>query len=522
MSKIQYILILTLFITAFSRAQETSNNVSPATAEEASDLVFYATGVGLTLVECINLALENNLGLELAEAAPQISSLNIIKEKAEYDPQVNLEFKYRIETKALGGSRPERFIFGSPSIETETATYSGEIKQKLPTGGNISLLGLAQRLEASYAQGREYNGEFSIGLEQPLLKNFGIKLAGARINYYKELNEAAKADLERTTSDLVYSVIMYYWEVTRAMLSLKVNEKALLAANEIYRTNRLKVEIGMLPSVRMLEAEAAVKAREESLLRAQTALGNVIDELNSVIYGKMGVDKWNENLKPIDRPIFAKISVDLQDSLRTALEERAEIRSAKAIYNAKQLAEMVMRNQKLPEFNIFGRTGPNASEDKPDDMWRTLDTFDYDFWEVGANFKYYLGNRASNANYQQACLERQQAELNLDKAKQDITKQVRKAIRELENNYKRVVATQLGRDVAERNLQIQKDYFESGMATTKDILDYQSDLAAAELAEISAIIDYMLSIAEIERVKGTLIYDSTFGFGGSNEEQTEN
>ncbi|MEK7283503.1 MAG: TolC family protein, partial [Acidobacteriota bacterium] len=54
-------------------------------------------------------------------------------------------------------------------------------------------------------------------------------------------------------------------------------------------------------------------------------------------------------------------------------------------------------------------------------------------------------------------------------------------------------------------LQAEQKKFENGMSTSFQVLQFQTDLTTAESRENLAIVDYNKSLAELQRVQGTLL-----------------
>ena len=72
-------------------------------------------------------------------------------------------------------------------------------------------------------------------------------------------------------------------------------------------------------------------------------------------------------------------------------------------------------------------------------------------------------------------------------------------------NIKRIQTTRLARELAEDNLRDQQKRLDVGMATTKDILDFQDQLTTARGNEVQAATDYNVSLAELARAQGTIL-----------------
>ena len=72
-------------------------------------------------------------------------------------------------------------------------------------------------------------------------------------------------------------------------------------------------------------------------------------------------------------------------------------------------------------------------------------------------------------------------------------------------NVRRLRATHLATELAEQNLSDQQRRLDVGIATTKDILDFQDQLTTARGNEVQAQTDYNVSLAELARSQGTLL-----------------
>jgi outer membrane protein TolC len=70
---------------------------------------------------------------------------------------------------------------------------------------------------------------------------------------------------------------------------------------------------------------------------------------------------------------------------------------------------------------------------------------------------------------------------------------------------KSIDATRIARELAEENLRNQQARYDVGLATTKDILDFQDQLTRARFLEVEALTQYNGDLAEMRRVDGTLL-----------------
>ncbi len=105
-------------------------------------------------------------------------------------------------------------------------------------------------------------------------------------------------------------------------------------------------------------------------------------------------------------------------------------------------------------------------------------------------------------------MERQQIELRLADIEKNIALEVREAIRQVETDFKRIKTTRASRRLAEKKLEAEQAKFEVGISTTKDVLDFQVDLAIARSRESRALIDYNKSLVTLYQSLGTTLEES--------------
>jgi outer membrane protein TolC len=78
-------------------------------------------------------------------------------------------------------------------------------------------------------------------------------------------------------------------------------------------------------------------------------------------------------------------------------------------------------------------------------------------------------------------------------------------VRRVEADAKRVEANRAARVLAEEQLRVEQRRLEAGVTTTFNVLSFQRDLSEAQANEIRAIADYYRSLANLEKVRGTVL-----------------
>ena len=75
----------------------------------------------------------------------------------------------------------------------------------------------------------------------------------------------------------------------------------------------------------------------------------------------------------------------------------------------------------------------------------------------------------------------------------------------LQSDLKNVDATRIARELAEENVRNQRARYDVGLATTKDLIDYQDRLTRAQFLELEALTRYATDLAELRRAEGSLL-----------------
>ena len=116
-----------------------------------------------------------------------------------------------------------------------------------------------------------------------------------------------------------------------------------------------------------------------------------------------------------------------------------------------------------------------------------------------------LSNALARSEVTQSRIARSQAELNHRQLLSNVTLEVRQSAADVTSARQRIDTTRVARALAEENLRNQQKRHDVGMATTKDLLDFQTRLTSARAAEVQAKIDYAIAVARWLRAQGRLL-----------------
>lgn len=475
----------------------------------------------LTLAEAVHEALDHNPGVASQRLTPLRQREEIRKAEAIFDPVFSLTFnKDRREA-------PNSSALAAVRVNV-TTNVNGDValKKKLRTGADFAIDFTNNRLVSNAAfQGLvpQYRPELVFSLTQPLLRNFGANFAYLLVDITSITSEAARYTYRAQLADFVKRVIEAYWTVVFARENLAVQRQSLELARQTLRDNRERVRVGLLAPVAVKEAESEAAAREEQVIVAENALDVAERTLRQFVYLRRGDTFVPQQIEPIEEPRTTRVAVDADAALTTALAQRPEVTAQNLDVRSKNLTARVRENQLLPRLDFVGNVGLNGlggdavptqfagqtvQSSFSGSYGRALDrltTGDFYSYKAGVELEIPLGNAAAKADYAQAKIDASQAELNRRQLLSDVTLEVGKAVNDVVTNMKRIESARVARELAEENLRNQQKRLAVGMATTKDILDFQDKLTSARGTEVQAATDYNVSLAELARAEGTLL-----------------
>ena len=460
-----------------------------------------APGVmALSMKESIALALKGNLDIAIEGFTPQIREQDLLSEKSVYDPSAFLEAlrsdnKLPAQLNLLTGAR----------VLSDLWDFNTGLRQKLPTGGAYELRFNNQFLQVpGSASGDGFISKFGLTITQPLLKNFGFEANETGIRIATNNQSISREQLRLKVSDITTQVQNAYVELVFAIENLEVQRRSLRLAQNLVTLNKARVRAGVAAPVEVTQAEAQEAARVQDVILADKAVRDAEDSLK-VILNIPGTTGWGQEIQPTYSLTFVPKPVNLEETIRTALDSRYEYKSAKLDIENRELSVRLTRNQLLPDLSLTGNVNTNGFGKSYGNNMDAMTSGDFVSYSVGVVLTVPLGNRSAEASHTKARLTAEQAKTSLRQLELQIVQQVREGVRRVEADAKRVDANRAARTLAEEQLRVEQRRLEAGVSTTFNVLSFQRDLAQAQVSEIRSIADYYKSLANLEKVRGTVL-----------------
>lgn len=448
----------------------------------------------LTLDEAIHMAVEKNLDVRAELYNPAQYEADINRYRAIYDPQLTLQTSYTDSNTATLAS-------GGNAVGSQGLILDSSISRLFWTGGTAALIFNNGYTSSNFmTSSKSWQTGLGASISQPLLKNAGRDATEININ----ISRYSKfASLERFNSLLLSTVAQVrteYYKLYSLREEKEVKKVSLELARKILSDTQSRVKAGVLPAMEILNAEYGVATREKELIDAERAVSDQVDVLRLLLQ----MDAKAGNLQTVDLPSRDRFEVVESEAILKALD-RPDIREQKRNLELNELQTGYLSQKTRPDLTLTASaqlTGLDSSY--RGNMDKVL-TFDYPVWMVGLEFKYPLGNNAAENDYRKSRLKTEQISLQLRSLEENSKNEVRAAIRAVEAGYKQIDVTDRGAKFAEERLRSFIKKNEVGLATTKDVLDVENDLATAKSNQIKAVVGYADALTNYWRVTGELL-----------------
>jgi outer membrane protein TolC len=486
----------------------------------------------LTLTEAIGSAVRNNPGLLAGARIAESATYDVLEAGGVYDPIIRIEGTAS-ETSRLTSSRTETGLEAVTLEEIDESQVTADlgISKVLRTGAAIDLAWTNRRRTTNAAfqiLSPSYDPTLGVTLAQPLLRNFGGIFERTTVLLARNTSRQAAAEFEARLADFVADIADGYWNYTQAEADLEVRRHALRLARELVEETEARVDIGTLPPVAAREARADAAAREEEVIRAENDLDLAARTLQyRVMFGAEGGGAPLP-IRPGETHEVRDLGLERDKLLRSAVERRPEVRSARLALANAELVKKQERNARLPaldfvgSYEALGLGGKPVDDDEVNSYAEALERLgsgDFFRYSLGLRLEVPLSNATARARYTKAMIDVRRRQDEVRQIVADVALEIERAAGDVASARKRIEAARVAGELARENLANQKKRYEVGMVTTTDVLEFQDRVISAMAAEAEALADHARASARLRRAEGTLLteYDVIVGYEDAPE-----
>jgi len=416
------------------------------------------TGSKLSLKECIEYSLKNNLS-------------NTI-----YDNQINIAEKQRLE--ALSGYLPQ---------VNASATLDDNIKRQI----TVIPAGVFSPKDIKMQFGNQYNSMAIIQADQTIYDQ--SLLVGLKAN--KPNIELAELKKQQNSDNLIYNTAAAYYQILSYKEQIKLlsqNEKKL---DELLTVQKLQLEKGVITrtvvnriQVNYNNVASQKKVAETNynlaLIRLKNVMGISLDKELAIIDS---INYKQDVVMPSVSDFDVKNKIDYQILEKNILFQEIDLQRK--------------RSMTLPTLSAYGRYGASAFGN---DFAKTFNNW-YGFSAVGLKFNIpvFSGLR----RYSQV----EQSELNLYSARQNLIINSENIKLAMESSNTTLLSSYTDLQANKSNVELAKTVFEDtglqyekGVVALTDFLNADYAYKEAQANYIRSLLNYLTARIDLERSKGTI------------------
>lgn len=272
----------------------------------------WAAPMELTLQDSLDLALQQNPSIEIAQSELDGAKADVSKVRGSFGPSLKLSGSGTYYDEKKDDSRD---------------SYTTKLSMSLPlyTGGNLEgSLGKAKANKVYYEQG-----------------------------------------LDKAKQQLVLDVTKAYFNILQTKNTVEYAEEAVVTMQSHVKNTQAFYQAGTVPKSDVLRAEVELAQNKQDFIIAQNNYNLAVASLNNLL----SLD-YNSELVIKEKLSYDKVDVNLAQSIQKALQQRPEMAQATSQIEAANEGIKVAKSGRHPEVEISGAYGWSDTKFPPeDDSW---------------------------------------------------------------------------------------------------------------------------------------------------------
>jgi outer membrane protein TolC len=362
----------------------------------------------------------------------------------------------------------------------------------LPTDGTISLVNRFGWQDSYSENGRNlqpktFSNRLYLSIAQPLftynrtkltLKGLELNLENAQLSYSMQ-----KLNLEKLVTQLFYNVYL-------SQMSLTISQDEYANTQKSFEITQNKVTAGIAAKEELYQAELNFATAKSTLENAQVTLDNNKDQFKQYI----GMD-ISEEMTVMTDVAFNPVKVDMKKAIDYGLSSRMELRQREIDVTNAQF--QLIRTKSMNEFRGDVALSIGLSGDNP----KLPNIYDKTTNEPGVKVSFNVplwdwGEKKARIKAQEAVIETQ--EINQTDQKVQITVDIRKVYRNLQNLVNQIAIATQNEKNAQLTYEINLERYANGDLTSMDMNLFQTQLSQKKMAYAQTLIDYKIELLNLK------------------------
>lgn len=409
----------------------------------------------LSLVDCLNIALQQNAAISRAHSDLRASQGIVIQTRAVALPQLTAKGQYAEVEKKFQENFPS-----APPAPNKNWDGNIQITQTIYDGGKMIA---------------------------------ALRAAGAT-------KRQAIAQYNTAVADALLAVRTAYYDVLLANQQVTVHEASVNLLQKELEDQQNRYNAGTVPKFNVLRADVAVANERPNLIQARNNYRIAKNNLSNLLGYNLPHDIFEDvPLQLTDTLDDTPYEINLPDAIQQALSQRSELVASRENETLQKLNVVNARAGYQPSLSVFGGYGwKNTQFTDPTDLGYTLHG-----WTVGAEMSWNIFDGLLTHG------KAVQAKAQYEKSKTDLADESRQIELQVRTTYSQFIeakevldSQEKVQEEAEEALREANARAQAGTGTQLDVLDAETALTQARTTKVQALHDYDVARANLQRAIG--------------------
>lgn len=347
---------------------------------------------------------------------------------------------------------------------------------------------------------KTWSGLVDLTVSQDVLAPFRQSATAIAARQASEQVDAAELAARRAEQDAVLAIADAWWSWSSAHRLAERSERAAVEARALEAQTQARHDEGQVAQLEVSRTTSERLAAERDVLSARAELRAAADRLLLVMGEAPG-----QAIEPAGEGAIAGGAVDLDGSLRRAMDANPDIAAARAEVDFAENALRDGRRSALPELTASGSLGMASLSD---DAMAALGDLTSDSglprWAVGLDLSMPLGGRAARDTRGRAEAELDIAELALTSAEEELRADVRVAVDAVATGRVGVALAMARLEVASQTEVGEQARVDEGESRLDDLITARNARLAAEADVVEAESERARAELNLLRLEGRL------------------
>lgn len=466
--------------------------------------------IPLSVGQCVQKAIENNLGVQSGEQEWEVARWNLKGEQSVFAP--DLVASAAREADKRKNTVEQSLSQLSPFFDEENNVYNTALEGILPSGAKYragySLRDLSNNL-TNINVSTPYTSQFvsfmGVDVTQPLLKNAGSGTTMTRIRLAAAAADVGVEEFRKTLMATVFAVESAYWDLVLAQKELAMRTESVRIAEKILEDNRERVRAGKMSELEVLEAQAGVALRRTRLNEAHHRWIKANNDLLTLF--SEPVSGRDAMIEASDAPAAREMAEDFPARMTRALKSHPEYLQRLKEVEQSDIRLHYAKNQLWPQVDLVASYGYNGLGDGAGSSWDDMIDDRFEAWSVGATLRVPWGNGRARSDVSMARLQRTQALLNLKATEVALANRIDAVLRKVQDLRQTIDDHRVVAEFNEKVLEVELQRLDAGKSDSRRVLEIEDDLSQARIAQVKGLVEFETAAAELSFSEGVLLAD---------------